>query len=130
MMVRQFLLVALFGAMGAVARYGSGLALTHWLGERFAFATLAVNVLGCFLLAVLAHVGSVTELISPELRVALAVGFLGAFTTFSTFGYETMKFAEDGVWHLALGNVAANLLLGLAAVWGGFAVARFVFGGA
>ena len=130
MMVRRFLLIALFGAVGAVARYGSGLLVVHGLGYRFTYATLAVNVLGCFLLAMLAHVSTTTDLISPELRIALAVGFLGAFTTFSTFGYETMKFAEDGVWHLALGNVAANLVLGLAAVWGGFAVARYVFGGA
>ncbi len=130
MMVRHFLLVALFGAIGAVARYGSGLAVAHWLGDRFAYATLAVNVLGCFLLAMLAHVSTATELVSPELRIALGVGFLGAFTTFSTFGYETMKFAEDGVWHLAVGNVAANLALGLLAVWGGLILARYAFGGA
>jgi CrcB protein len=130
MMTRLFLLVALFGAMGAVARFAAGLAVVHWLGERFAFATLAVNVLGCFLLAVLAHVSTATALVSSDLRIGLAVGFLGAFTTFSTFGYETLKYAEDGVWHLAAMNVAANLVLGLVAVWGGFAVARYVFGGA
>ena len=113
-----------------MARFATGLAVAHWLGDRFAFATLAVNVLGCFLLAALVHVSTVTAFVSSDLRIGLAVGFLGAFTTFSTFGYETMKYVEDGVWLLAAGNVAANLVLGLAAVWGGFAVARYVFGGA
>jgi CrcB protein len=129
MMMRHFLLIALFGALGAVGRYAAGLAVIHWMGDRFAFGTLAVNVVGCFALAMLAHIGTATELVSADMRLALGVGFLGAFTTFSTFGYETLQFMEDGVWHLAVGNVMANLVLGLAAVWGGLVVARFMFGG-
>lgn len=124
------LMIAMFGAVGAVSRYAVGLSVVYWLGDRFAFGTLAVNVVGCFLLALLVHVGTTTVLVPPDLRTALAVGLLGAFTTFSTFGYETMKFVEDGTWHLALANVVANLVLGLIAVWGGLAVARYIFGGA
>ena len=120
----------MFGAVGAVSRYAVGLSVVHWLGDRFAFGTLTVNVIGCFLLALLVHVGTTTELVPPDLRSALAIGFLGALTTFSTFGYETMKYVEDGMWHLAIANVAANLLLGLIAVWGGLTLARYIFGGA
>ena len=120
----------MFGAVGAVSRYAVGLSAVHLLGDRFAFGTLTVNVIGCFLLALLVHVGTTTELVPPDLRTALAIGFLGALTTFSTFGYETMKYIEDGMWHLAVANVAANLVLGLIAVWGGLTLARYIFGGA
>jgi CrcB protein len=123
-------MIAVFGAVGAVSRYAVGLSVVYWLGDRFAFGTLVINVTGCFLLALLVHVGTATELVPPDVRTALAVGLLGAFTTFSTFGYETMKFVEDGTWHLAVVNVAANLILGLIAVWGGLTLARYTFGGA
>jgi CrcB protein len=133
MLSRHLLLIAwigLCGALGALARYGVGLTVLRWLGEGFAFGTLVVNVIGCFLLAFLVHVSTATDLVSEDVRLALGVGLLGAFTTFSTFGFETMMFLEDGDWHLAAGNVAANVVLGLAAVWAGLALARFVFGGA
>jgi CrcB protein len=123
------LLIAIFGAVGAVGRYAVGLSAVHLLGDRFAFGTLTVNVIGCFLLGLLVHVGTTTELVPPDLRTALAIGLLGAFTTFSTFGYETMKYVEDGTWQLAIANVAANLVLGLIAAWGGLTLARYVFGG-
>jgi CrcB protein len=130
MTVRHLLLVALFGAFGAAARYALGRAIVQWMGEGFAYATLGVNVLGCFLLAMLFHVSTVTMLFSEDLRLGLTVGLLGAFTTFSTFGFETMQYAEEGLWLLAVINVAANVALGLAAVWAGLAVARLMFGGA
>jgi CrcB protein len=123
-------MIALFGAVGAVCRFAAGQCVHHWLGTRFAFGTLTVNVVGCFLLAVLVHVGTTTESVPPDLRAALTVGLLGAFTTFSTFGYETMMYVEDGMWHLAVANVAANLVLGLTAVWCGLTLARSIFGGA
>lgn len=130
MTLKSLLLIAGLGALGAVGRYGTGLAMHRWLGTGFAYGTLAVNVLGCFLLAFWMHVATKFTLISADFRHALAVGFLGAFTTFSTFGHETMQFAEDGDWQLAVGNVAANLVLGLAAVWGGLVVGRLLYGGA
>ena len=123
-------LIAFAGAVGAVSRY----VLSGWtdrlLGDSFPYGTLAVNLLGCFLLGTVQQVGEITDLISQETRVVIAIGFLGALTTFSTFGYETLRQLEDGNWIAVFGNVAAHLLLGLLAVWAGLTLARLIFGSA
>ena len=99
------------------------------LGNHFAFGTLAVNVLGCLLLGFLFEAERTTSLVSPSLRLLGAVGFLGAFTTFSTFGYETFRYWQSGASYLALLNISANLILGLGAVWLGWATSRWVLVG-
>ena len=98
-------------------------------GTGFAWGTLIANVLGCFLLGFLMHVCLVSDKISDTLRMAMTVGFLGALTTFSTFSYETVGYIEDGSWTLAIGNIAANLIIGLGATLGGLILARTLFGG-
>ena len=128
--VRELLLVAGFGALGAVGRFSVSGWVYHALGPRFAYGTLAVNVVGCFLLALLSHVAQTTDTLSPEMRTGLGIGFLGAFTTFSTFGYETVRFVEEGAYTTAAANIAANVVLGIAAVWLGLVVARAWVGGA
>ena len=128
--MQTIIAVAVLGAIGSLARYGlSGLAHSL-LGERFAWGTLAVNLIGCFILGLLIHLSLSTEVVPSNWRVPLAVGFCGAFTTFSTFGYETLRYLEDGAWLLAGGNVAANMVLGILLVWLGFGVAKLVAGGA
>jgi len=128
--VRELLIVAAAGAAGAVARY----ALSGWVyelaGERLPWGTLAVNVLGCFALGYVMHVSLATTAISPAWRVAIATGFLGAFTTFSTFSYETVRELERGAWSAAGWNVALNLALGIPATVAGLFLARRMFGGA
>ena len=121
------LLVGVAGACGAIARYGIAIMAERLLGPRFAFGTLLVNVLGCLLLGFLLELERGTNLVSHPVRLLLAVGFLGAFTTFSTFGYETLRYFQDGASHLALLNISANLVLGLGAVWLGLLGARSVF---
>jgi CrcB protein len=127
--VREILTLAIAGAAGTVGRW----ALSGWtyrlLGARFPYGTLAVNVLGCLLVGVAMEVALVTDLVPHAWRAPITVGFLGAFTTFSTFGYETMRYAEDGAWSFAAANVAANLVLCLGATWLGFVAARAAFGG-
>ncbi|RMF20026.1 MAG: fluoride efflux transporter CrcB, partial [Deltaproteobacteria bacterium] len=122
--------LAVGGALGTLSRY----AVSGWayrlLGERLAYGTLVVNVAGCFLLAFIMQVGLTTDALPRTLRLAVTVGFLGAFTTFSTFGYETMRYLEDGAWLLAAANAGANLFIGLAACWAGLAVANVITGGA
>ena len=126
----HLLYIGLFGAVGAVSRYLMSGWAAYWFGEGFPYGTLLVNVLGCFLLGVLFHLGMTTDLFTKETREALAFGFLGGLTTFSTFGLETYRRLEDGTWLLAAGNVAANVVVGLIAVWAGITLARAVFGGA
>ncbi len=128
--MRELLFLAGAGAAGAVSRY----ALSGWtyrvFGERFPYGTLAVNVLGSFLIGLVMQAALSADLLSREARVAATVGFLGAFTTFSTFSYETMKAIEDGEWTKAGANVVLNVLLCLGAIWLGLLTARQIWGGA
>ena len=120
----NFLLVALAGALGAVSRWGLSRGLAQWLGTQFPYGTLLANLLGCFLLGLIMHIGLNTDKIAPSLRLAVTVGFLGALTTFSTFSYETVALLQDGNWTKAGWNILANLILGLGATLAGFALGR------
>jgi fluoride exporter len=120
-------LVALGGAMGALARYGISSAL-HARFVTFPLGTLAVNTLGCLLIGMLMYFAIDRPAISPHLRLFLMVGFLGAMTTFSSFGYETLGLLRQGHSLLAFLNIAGNLVLSLAAVWAGWAVTRIIWG--
>ena len=112
----QFLIVGAGGFIGAASRYGVSL-LVRSGSASFPSATLAVNVLGCFLIGALLPGGDDRPLLSPSLRLLLVVGMLGGFTTFSAFGHETLGLIRRGASGLALAYVASSLLLGLAAVW-------------
>jgi CrcB protein len=104
------LLVALGAAVGAPLRYHLDRWLQRRTGALLPVGTLAVNVVGSFVLGLV-----VTAVRSDDVRALLALGFCGAFTTWSTFGYETMRLAEDGARGLATLNVLATLGLGLPA---------------
>ena len=121
-----YALVAIFGAAGAVSRY----ALDGWVSDlthgQFPWGTAVVNLLGAFALGVVVALTTERLLLSPDWRVALGVGFLGAFTTFSTYTYETVKLAEDGAIGMALVNSVGMLALGLIAAALGLALGRTV----
>ena len=106
------------GALGAIARYGVGVATRDLIGEPSPIGTLIVNVRGCFLLGMIA-LSAVGLALPVGLRVALAVGFLGGLTTFSAFGVETFDMMQRGQTAAALTNIGAQLLLGLMAAWAG-----------
>lgn len=124
----RLVLVCLGGALGSGARY----LLTGWLAERlghgFPYGTLAVNVVGSFLIAALMEVALASAAISPTARIALGTGVLGGFTTYSAFSYETFLYLREGAPTLAALNVAATLVGCLAACWLGFAAARAAVG--
>ncbi|MEJ2502476.1 MAG: fluoride efflux transporter CrcB [Gemmatimonadota bacterium] len=117
----NLLLIAAGGALGALARYGvAGLAQPR--GSFFPWGTLAVNVLGSFLLGFgFRYMEAVA--IPAEWREAATIGFLGAFTTFSTFSFEAVSMTEDGDWRRALIYVLTSIVLGLAAVVAGLGLA-------
>ncbi len=118
----RFFLVCLGGAAGTGARYLVGGWAAALLGSAFPYGTLVVNVAGSFLVAALMHLGLAAGAVSPELRVVLTTGFLGGFTTYSSFNYEALAFFQRGAWLLGslymagtVGGCAAAGLLGLAA---------------
>ena len=112
--MRAFLLVALGGALGASARYATGLLAVRLLGRGFPVATVAVNVVGSFVLGwLLAETHRYA--LGEETKLALGTGLCGALTTFSTFSVETLRLIERGQWGLVLAYVAGNIVFGLAA---------------
>jgi CrcB protein len=121
--------VAIAGALGALSRWGISVTGYRLFGTGFAWGTLIANVLGCFLVGFLMQYCLSSDKISDTLRLAMTVGFLGALTTFSTFSYETINYLEDGSRLLASANIAANLVIGIAATFGGLALGRTLFGG-
>ena len=124
--MNHVLAIAIGGAFGAVSRYGVNKACAHWFGNHFAFGTLLVNVVGCFLLGLLFGMRSIDSSRWNELtHSGMTIGFLGALTTFSTFGLETAQHFQESHHHLGLTNIAGNLLLGLAAVYGGITLGRW-----
>lgn len=116
--------IALFGALGCLARY----LLSGWVhdlaGRGFPYGTLAVNVVGAFLIGLIMEFGLRTTLIPQELRVGLTIGFLGGLTTFSTFSYETYRLLEEGDFVAATVNVLASVLVCLVCTWAGILTAR------
>ncbi|EHV5200835.1 fluoride efflux transporter CrcB [Listeria monocytogenes] len=105
-----FLYVGIFGALGGMCRY----AMNLWLGGGdFPSATLAVNLIGCFLLAFLMQFLAEKSRISLVILNGIGTGFIGAFTTFSAFSVDTIQLIQNGAWVLALSYVLASLIGGL-----------------
>jgi CrcB protein len=120
------LAIAVAGAFGALARYG----LDGWISRRsptsFPWGTFVVNVTGSFVLGLVFVLTTERFRPDPWLRSAMTIGFLGAYTTFSTFSLESYRLVEDGAYGLALANVAGSVAAGLAAVYAGVVVGRAV----
>jgi fluoride exporter len=109
----RIVLIALFGAAGTLARYGLQGVVQVRTGGLFPYGTLLVNLTGCFFLGLIAQFTLNRMVISPDWRIAIAVGFFGGYTTFSSFGWETAKMMEDGEWMRASVYVAASVIAGL-----------------
>ena len=124
--IMKILYLCLAGAAGTLARYGLAGFVQARMGSSFPWGTVAVNLLGCFLVGLLWHLAESRITLQPEVRVAIFVGFMGAFTTFSTYMLETHALLRDAEWGYALGNLAVQNVLGIAAVVLGIAVARVI----
>jgi CrcB protein len=123
--MREILIIGTGGFIGAVLRYLAILSMQLFKTKTsIPVGTLLVNVVGCLLIGYLAVVAENSKLISADTRNFLVVGILGAFTTFSTFGYESVFLLKSGLnLHFVL-NIVLQLVLGFAAVWGGMYLAR------
>jgi CrcB protein len=109
----KIFLIALFGAIGTLARYGLQGVVQIRMGGAFPYGTLLINLSGCFLLGLIGQLTLNRMLISSDMRMAISVGLLGGFTTFSSFGWETAKMLEDGEWLRASTYLSASVVAGL-----------------
>ena len=124
----NILLVGLGGFIGSILRYlASGYVQQSSKSIDFPYGTLAVNVIGCFVIGFLAQLAEGRGVFTSESRSFVFVGILGGFTTFSAFGNETLNLARDSQMMNAFANVGANVLLGLFAVWLGRTVSYLIW---
>ncbi len=122
--MNECFIIALAGAIGALSRWGLGKSVHSLMGNGFPYGTLTVNVVGCFLIGLIMPMGVFNEKIPVIWRTAATVGFLGAFTTFSAFSYETIQLIHNDAWMAAAINITANVLLGLTATAAGVAISK------
>ena len=122
--MRELLAVAAGGALGAVARYLALVLTGSVLGSGYPYGTLVVNVLGSFLMGVLIEGSALARTIGPQLRLFLAVGILGAFTTFSTFSLDVAALYERGRFAPVAGYVLASVICSVGALFAGMYVLR------
>lgn len=120
----QVLYLGIFGALGCVSRYLVSGWLYSLFGRALPYGTLGVNVIGSFLLGLLMEGSLRSTLLSPELRLGLTVGFMGGFTTFSTFSYETVRLMEEGSLVAAGANILLNVIVCILAAALGIYLAR------
>jgi len=126
--VLRVLFIGLAGLVGTLCRYWLSGVLARRYGETFPAGTLAVNVAGCFFIGFLFYMLQERYLVGQTARTVVLVGFLGGFTTFSSYGLQTFTLLRDGEFAYAAANVGASNLLGLLLVWGGYALAKLLGG--
>ncbi len=119
-------MIALGGSLGAIARYWVGSAVADRMGTKFPYGTFVINITACFIIGFsLVWMGRRAEM-NPAWRFLIPVGFIGAYSTFSTFEWETFSTLQAGAFFIAALYVALSLFLGLLAVWCGVLLARAV----
>lgn len=125
-MLTKLLVIGAGGFIGSIARYLAA----HWIAQNwshnFPLGTFIVNVSGCFLIGLLMHLFTERFMVSPQWRLFFVVGFLGAYTTFSTFEYETGELVNDGEMLIAALNIALSVAVGFIALKLGEAIAKML----
>jgi len=123
-MMTRLAWLAAAGAAGTLARYGMQGVVQRHSGGTFPWGTLVVNVLGCFLFGVVWAAATERHLLGSEARIVLLMGFMGAFTTFSSFAFETGELLRSAQWVAAAGNVCLQNALGVAGLLAGMIAGR------
>jgi CrcB protein len=124
--MQLIILIAGFGALGCVTRYFISGWAYDLLGRSFPYGTIAVNILGAFLIGLIMELGLRSIVLPGSLRIGLTIGFLGGLTTFSTFSYETFRLLEDGELLVATSNVLLSVVVCLFFTWLGIHTARYL----
>ena len=109
----KWLLVMVGGSLGAASRYGIGLLTARLWGTHFPYGTLVVNLVGCFIIGLLFALADRSRLLTPDVRLLLITGYLGALTTFSSFSLETINAGRAGLTLQSVTNILINNLGGL-----------------
>lgn len=120
----RLLVIGLAGLVGTLSRYWLSGIVARRYGETFPLGTLAVNLVGCFLVGLLFHLLQERYLVAPIVRTVVFLGFLGGFTTFSSYGLQTFTLLQEGQLGLAALNVTLSNLIGLLLVWAGYTLAK------
>jgi CrcB protein len=124
MVLGEFGALAAGGAFGAIMRFWVSGGVYAWLGRDFPYGTLSVNVIGSFFIGIASILLTEKLTLTAEVRSFVMIGFLGAFTTFSTFSLETLFLLQEGLLIKAAGNILTNVLFCIMATWGGMILAR------
>lgn len=124
----KWLLIGVGGAVGSLLRHATQMAVQRIAGGAFPAGTLAVNIVGCLAIGLVAGSIAAQSGFREDYRLGLMVGLIGGFTTFSAFGLETLNLAEGGQFRLAAANVVVSCACGLAAVWLGVRLGQRFFG--
>ncbi len=119
-------IIGIGGFFGAIARYGAALWIGQRWGRTFPLGTFFINVTGSFLIGLLMSLFTERFMVNPQWRLMLVVGFLGAYTTFSTFEYETGALLKDGEWMIATLNIVMSVFAGLLALKAGEVLAKSI----
>ena len=122
----NYFIIGIGGFFGAVCRYMVALWIGQKWGRTFPLGTFVVNISGSFLIGLLMSFFTEKFMVSPQVRLFLVVGFLGAYTTFSTFEYETGNLLKDGEWSIALANVILSVIAGFVALKSGEFIAKSI----
>ena len=117
--MQKYLLIALGGALGSIARYWVGSTIAGRLGIRFPYGTLIVNITACIIIGFSLTYMSRRADLNPAMRYLIPIGFIGAYSTFSTYEWETLSSIRAGAFFIAALYAGGSLILGLIAVWGG-----------
>jgi CrcB protein len=124
--LQKYFLIALGGALGSIARYWVGSAIANRMGTRFPYGTFVINMTACVIIGFSLTFLARRADLSSAWRFLVPVGFVGAYSTFSTYEWETLSTIRTGAFALAALYAVGSLILGLAAVWGGAALAEII----
>jgi CrcB protein len=120
----KYLMVGIGGCLGSILRFWLGSYIGNKMGTRFPYGTFVINITGSFLIGLVFALLTVKTEWSPNWRYLIPIGFIGGYTTFSSFEFETLRTMQDGQIGLGLLYVAASVVVGFVAVWGGMIAGR------